>query len=136
MSAQVNQTENMSNSDKIKQQISKLSDIKIKYINFVFQLANIKNPLLTEHICQLIKLLTNAINIRKNTVLEELNECFTSLMLSYIFDINDLICDCLDIKKYTDKHQNLIRINNQIEHQITNYDSYCLNELKKTLLNV
>jgi hypothetical protein len=130
------QTENMSNSNKIKQQISKLSDIKIKYINFMFQLAKIKNPLLTEQVCQLMKLVRKSINIEKCDILKELDECFTSLMVSYIFDINDLLRNQLDIEKYADKHQNLIRINNQIDYQIKNYDPYSLNELKKTLLNV
>jgi len=132
------QTENMSESDKmeIKQKISELSDNKIKYINLMFQLVKVKNRLLTENISELMKLLINAINIKKNQILEELDKCFTSLMISYIFDIYDVINDRLDIEKYNDRHQNLIRINKQIEYQVKNYDFYSLNELKQTLLNV
>jgi hypothetical protein len=125
------QTENMSESDKmeIKQKISELSDNKIKYINLMFQLVKVKNRLLTEHISELMKLLINAINIKKNQILEELDKCFTSLMISYIFDIYDVINDRLDIEKYNDRHQNLIRINKQIEYQVKNYDFYNLNDL-------
>jgi hypothetical protein len=83
-----------------------------------------------------MKLLRKAINIEKDPVLEELDECFTYLMTSYIFDLNDLLRNVLDIEKYNDRHLNLIRINEQVEYQIKNYDPYSLNELKQTLLKV
>ena len=138
MSTQVNQSENMTESDKMEFQkkISELSDTKTRYVYYIIKLSQIKNPLLMEQINQLIKFLRKAINIDKNRVFEELDECFASLMLSYIYDIDDLLCDVLDIEKYNDRHQNLIRINEQIEYQVKNYDLYSLNELKQTLLNV
>ena len=144
MNTQVNQSENMSESDKIKSQINKklsdLSDTKTKYVYYMFQLVQVKNPKLMEYVCQLMTLLRYAINIKKDTVLEELGECFTSLMLTYIFDISELINQQIneptDIEKYNDRHQNLIRINKEIEHQVNNYNSYYLNEFKQTLLKV
>jgi len=138
MSTQVNQSENMSESDKMEFQkkISELSDTKTRYVYYIIKLSQIKNLLLMEQINQLIKFIRKAINIDKNPVFEELDECFTSLMLSYIYDIDDLLRNELDIEKYNDRHQNLIRINEQIEYQVKNYDPYSLNELKQTLLNV
>jgi|LakMenE18May11ns_1017448.scaffolds.fasta_scaffold9455350_1 hypothetical protein len=140
MNTQVNQSKNMSNSDKIKMNINKklseLSDTKLRYINLMFKLAQNKNPLVNEHICELIKLLKNAINIEKDPTLDELSVCFTSLMISYVFDINELICDQLDMTKYADRHEKLIRINNEVDYQIKNYNSYYLNEFKQTLLTV
>ena len=140
MNTQVNQSENMSESDKIKSQINKklsdLSDTKTKYVYYMFQLAQVKNPKLMEYVCQLMTLLRYAINIKKDPVLEELDECFTSLMLTYIFDISELINNPTDIEKYNDRHQNLIRINKEIEHQVNNYDPCYLNEFKQTLLKV
>jgi hypothetical protein len=144
MNTQVNQSENMSESDKIKSQINKklsdLSDTKTKYVYYMFQLVQVKNPKLMEYVCQLMTLLRYAINIKKDPVLEELDECFTSLMLTYIFDISELINQQIneptDIEKYNDRHQNLIRINKEIEHQVNNYNSYYLNEFKQTLLKV
>ena len=140
MSTQVNQSENMSSSDKIKMKIDKklseLSDTKLKYVNLMFKLAQNKNPLVNEHICELIKLLRNAINIEKDQTLDELSVCFTSLMCTYIFDITELIYDKLDMTKYADRHENLRRINIQVDYQIKNYNSYYLNEFKQTLLTV
>jgi hypothetical protein len=144
MNTQVNQSENMSESDKIKSQINKklsdLSDTKTKYVYYMFQLVQVKNPKLMEYVCQLMTLLRYAINIKKDPVLEELDECFTSLMLTYIFDISELINQQINeptnIEKYNDRHQNLIRINKEIEHQVNNYNSYYLNEFKQTLLKV
>jgi hypothetical protein len=144
MNTQVNQSENMSESDKIKSQINKklsdLSDTKTKYVYYMFQLVQVKNPKLMEYVCQLMTLLRYAINIKKDPVLEELDECFTSLMLTYIFDISELINQQINeptnIKKYNDRHQNLIRINKEIEHQVNNYNSYYLNEFKQTLLHL
>jgi hypothetical protein len=140
MNTQVNQSENMSESDKIKSQINKklsdLSDTKTKYVYYMFQLAQVKKPKLMEYVYQLMILLRYAINIKKDPVLEELDECFTSLMLTYIFDISELINNPTDIEKYNDRHQNLIRINKEIEHQVNNYDPCYLNEFKQTLLKV
>jgi hypothetical protein len=140
MNTQVNQSENMSESDKIKSQINKklsdLSDTKTKYVYYMFQLAQVKKPKIMEYVCQLMTLLRYAINIKKDPVLEELDECFTSLMLTYIFDISELINNPTDIEKYNDRHQNLIRINNEIENQVNNYNPFYLNEFKQTLLKV
>jgi hypothetical protein len=140
MNTQVNQSENMSESDKIKMEINKklsgLSDTKTKYVYYMFQLAQVKIPKLMEYVCQLMTLLRYAINIKNDIVLEELDECFTSLMLTYIFDINELTHNPTDIEKYNDRHQNLIRINKEIEYQVSNYDPYYLNEFKQTLLKV
>ena len=144
MNTQVNQSENMSESDKIKNQINRklsdLSDTKTKYVYYMFQLAQVKKPKLMEYVCQLMTLLRYAINIKKDPVLEELDECFTSLMLTYIFDISELINQQInnptDIEKYKDRHENLIRINKEIEHQVNNYNSFYLNEFKQTLLKV
>ena len=140
MSTQVNQIQNMSNSEKIKMAIntklSALSDTKFRYVTLMFKLAQNQNPLVNEHICELIKLLKNAINIEKNPALDELSVCFTSLMITYIFDINELISDKLDMTKYADRHQNLVRINNEVDYQVKNYNSYYLNEFKQTLLTV
>jgi len=61
-------------------------------------------------------------------------------MLTYIFDISELINQQInnptDIEKYKDRHDNLIRINKEIEHQVNNYDPCYLNEFKQTLLKV
>ena len=140
MNTQVNQPQNMAESDKIKMEINKklsgLSDTKTKYVYYMFQLAQVKNPKLIGYVCQLMTLLRYAINIKNDNVLEELYECFTSLMLTYIFDINDLINNPTNIEKYNDRHQNLIRINKEIEYQVSNYDPCYLNEFKQTLLKV
>jgi hypothetical protein len=140
MNTQVNQSENVPETDKIKMEINKklsdLSDTKTKYVYYMFQLAQVKKPKLMEYVCQLMTLLRYAINIKKNPVLEELDECFTSLMLTYIFDISEVINERFDIEKYNDRHQNLIRINKEIEHQVNNYDPCYLNDFKQTLLKV
>jgi len=144
MNTQVNQSENMSESDKIKMEINRklsdLSDTKTKYVYYMFQLAQVKIPKIIEYVCQLMTLLRYAINIKNDSVLQELDECFTSLMLTYIFDISELINQQINekpnIEKYNDRHQNLIRINKEIEYQVNNYDPCYLNEFKQTLLKV
>ena len=134
MNIQINKSDK--NKMKNNKKLSELSDKKIKYVYYMFQLEQVKNPLLKEHVCHLMKLLRYAINIENSHVLEELDECFSSLMLTYIFDINDVINDRLNIEKYTDRHDNLIRINNIVEHQLKNYNPCYLNEFKQTLLKL
>ncbi len=81
-------------------------------------------------------LLRYAINFKKDPVLEELDECFTSLMLTYIFYLGEVINERFDIEKYNDRHENLIRISKEIEKQVNNYNPFYLNEFKQTLLKV
>ena len=78
-------------------------------------------------------LLQNLINVNKHSLLTELETGLTSVMLTYIFDINELNKGQLNLEKYESRHKNLSAINQQINYHMNNYDREALDELKANL---
>jgi hypothetical protein len=92
------------------------------------------DPVLSVYASPMIKLLQRIINIHKNRVLFELEDGLTSVLVTYIFDINELIKGQLNLEKYEPRHKNLVAIHHQIDYHIKqNDDMYNLAELKATL---
>ena len=125
-----------SNLNKIQDKISNLSSIKQKYVMYMLKLSQITNTEITEYVYQLIKLLIFSINNKNNNVLKELSVCFTYLMTTYVFDIDELIHGSTDMTKYSARFQNLITINKNIEFHVENENSFYLQEFKENLLKV
>jgi hypothetical protein len=84
----------------------------------------------------LVRLLQSIINIHKNDVLLELEDALTSVLVTYIFDINDLIKGCLNLEKYASRHNNLVAIHRQIDCHMKYNDHTGLAELKATLFQI
>jgi hypothetical protein len=98
----------------------------------LFPLLN--NDVLCDYANQLVVLLQNLINVNKHSVLAELEPGLTSVMLTYIFDIHELLKGQLNLEKYQPRHKNLSAINQQINYHMNEYDRQALDELKATLL--
>lgn len=112
-----------------------LSATKLTYLKMIIQMFPLlKNNLLCDYANQLIILLQNLINVNKDAVLNELEVGLTSVLVTYIFDINELIKGQLNLEKYEPRHKNLSAINQQINYHMNNYDRQALDELKATLL--
>jgi hypothetical protein len=102
--------------------IKDLSATKHVYLKLIMQMYPLLNdPLLKRYVCPLIRLLQSIINISKLDVLLELEDGLTSVLVTYICDINKLIKGQLDIKKYEPRHTNLIAIIRQIDYYL-HYD--------------
>ena len=115
--------------------IRDLSATKLTYLKMIIQMFPLLNDnLLCDYANQLVILLQNLININKHSLLTELETGLTSVLLTYIFDINELIKDQLDLSKYEPRHKNLSAINQQINYHMNNYDQQALDELKENLL--
>lgn len=112
-----------------------LSATKLTYLKMIIQMFPLlKNNLLCDYANQLIILLQNLINVNKDAVLNELEVGLTSVLVTYIFDINELIKGQLNLEKYEPRHKNLSAINQQINYHMNNYNRQALDELKATLL--
>jgi hypothetical protein len=74
------------------------------------------------------------ININENPILTELEDGLTSIMITYIFDINELIKGKLNLETYEPRHKNLVAVQQRIDYHIKQNDLYNLGELKETLL--
>ena len=114
--------------------IRDLSATKLTYLKMIIQMFPfLKNNLLCDYANQLIILLQNLINVHNHHVLTELETGLTSVMLTYIFDINELVKGQLNLEKYKPRHKNLLAINQQINYHMNNYDRQALDELKANL---
>jgi hypothetical protein len=119
----------------ISSKIRDLSATKLTYLKMIIQMFPLlKNNMLCDYANQLIILLQNLINIHNHSVLIELEVALTSVLITYIFDINELIKDQLNLGKYEPRHKNLSAINQQINYHMNNNDKQLLDELKATLL--
>ena len=119
----------------ISSKIRDLSATKLTYLKMIMQLFPlINNDVLCDYANQLVVLLQNLINVNKHSVLAELETGLTSVMLTYIFDIHELLKGQLNLEKYQPRHRNLSAINQQINYHMNEYDRQALDELKATLL--
>jgi hypothetical protein len=118
----------------ISTKIRDLSATKLTYLKMIIQMFPLlKNNLLCDYANQLIILLQNLINIHNHSVLTDLENGLTSVLVTYIFDINDLIKGRLDLNKYEARHKNLSAVNQQINYCMNNYDCQAIGVLKETL---
>jgi hypothetical protein len=134
-----NQLEN--NSDyvipDISTKIKELTATKQVYLKFIIQLFPFLKDLSRQvYANELITLLQNLINIDKNTTLFELEDGLTSALVTYIYDIADLIGGRLNLEKYQPRHQNLTAINQQVDYHMKTNDFKGLVELKMNLFLV
>jgi hypothetical protein len=119
----------------ISTKIRDLSATKLTYLKMIIQMFPLlNNNALCDYANQLIILLQNLINIHNHYILTELETGLTSLLITYIFDIHELVKDQLNLEKYEPRHKNLSAINRQINYYMNNNDRQSLDELKSTLL--
>jgi hypothetical protein len=119
----------------ISTKIRDLSATKLTYLKMIIQMFPLlKNNLVCDYANQLIILLQNLININNHTVLCELENGLTSVLITYIFDINEILNGQVDLNKYELRHKNLSAINQHINYYMNNYDRKAIDELKATLL--
>ncbi len=127
---------NKSESDSIPDIVTKIKELsatKQVLLKMIMQMYPISvDPLTKVYACPMIRLLQSIINIHKNTTLFELEDGLTSVLITYIFDINDLIKGRLNLEKYESRHKNLMAMHHEIDYHLHN-DSYNLAELKATL---
>lgn len=117
--------------------IRNMSATKQVYLKLIIQMFPfLKNQLLCEYANELIILLQNLINIHNCTTLVEFEDGLTSVLVTYIFDMNELIKGHINLEKYEPRHKNLSTINKQIAYYITYYDKEGIDDLKKILLLV
>jgi hypothetical protein len=128
-----NQLESESIPD-IATKIKELSATKLVLLKMIIQMYPMSNdPILSVYAQPMIKLLQSIINIHKNSTLLELEDGLTSVLVTYIFDINELIKGQLNLEKYEPRHKNLVAMHQQIDYHIKQNDLYNLAELKATL---
>lgn len=121
----------------ISTKIKDLTATKQVYLKFIIQMFPfLKDDILGNYANELIILLQNLINIHKNEILFELEDGLTSALVTYIYDIYDIIGGRLDLEKYLPRHQNLTAINQQVDYHMKTNDFKGLVQLKMNLFLV
>jgi hypothetical protein len=115
--------------------IKEMSYLKQTYLRYIIELFPFlsNSSQLSFYANPLIILLQNLINIHKTEILFELEDALTSVLITYIFDIDDLIKGYLDLKKYEPRHNNLMAVHQQVDYHLKHDDRAGLAELKATL---
>ena len=114
--------------------IKEMSYLKQTYLKFIIDLFPfLKDPIKHVYANQLILLLQNLINIHKNEILFDLEDALTSVLISYIFDIDELVKERLIFEKYEPKHNNLKAINQQTNYYMKHHDPRGLSELREKM---
>jgi len=116
------------------------------YINYVIDLLTFKSNIseLNDYAKQFIILLKYIININNNQLVSELKTNLESILVTYIFDLVELLNHNLNINntKCLQRYQNLVIANSTITEIVNNYNEtgeiicYELNNLKKRLLQL
>jgi hypothetical protein len=76
------------------------------------------HPDLSTYITPMLLLLTNLINIRKNPILTLIKSKLQLMLTTYIFYIDELLKDQLDLVCYTENHEMLIYFNKVVKDSI------------------
>ena len=96
--------------------IKELSATKQVLLKMIIQLFPfLKDPIKQVYANEFVILLQNIINIHKNDILVYLEDALTSVLITYIFDMDELVKGRLIVEKYEPRHQNLSAINQQVD---------------------
>ena len=118
----------------IARKIKDLSGVKLSYIQLIIQLFDLLNDQsLKKYAIPFIHLLQKIINIQNDTILLDLEDALSSVLITYIYDLTDLLNGKLDLIQYEHKHKNLLIIHMRINDLLLNYDAYDMTTLKEDL---
>ena len=113
---------NVSKEDELMAKVNSLPKMTITIIKYVAALSTkIKtHAALEPYITPLLQLLTFLINIRRDPVLTTIKSKLELLLTTYVFYIDELLKDQLDIESYTEKHDQLVYFNTVVKDCVRN----------------
>jgi len=118
----------------IADKINNLSGVKLSYIQLIMQLFDLLNDqILKKYAIPFIHLLQKIINVQNNAILLQLEDALSSVLITYIYDLTNLINGKLDLIQHERQHKNLLIIHIRINDLLLNYDENDLTILKEEL---
>ena len=79
---------------------------------------------------------TKASTMRVTRINFDIEDALTSVLISYIFDMDEIIKGHLDLEKYEPKHKNLVAINQQTNYYMKHHDPRGVEELREKMFLV
>ena len=108
--------------------LTNLSGLNKIYLNYIINLLSFKSnvPELNDYAKQLIILLKYIINIDNNLLVAELKPNLDSILVTYIFDLSELLNNSLNNNKqnYLKRYLNLVIANKNVIEIVKNYNQY------------
>ena len=123
-SNKMNAMNSMSNeqSDALMVAVNRLPILARKIIKIISALASKINnhPALEPYIRPLLVLLSNIMNIKGNPVLQQLKPRFEQLLVGYVFYMDEILLDTIDLPAYQEKHDMLVHLNQIVKRCVQN----------------
>ena len=98
-----------------------------------YKIDNKNNHKFKKYAIPFIHLLQKIINIQNDAILLDLEDALSSVLITYIYDLTNLLNCKLDLIQYEHKHKNLLIIHTLINDLLLNYDAYDMAKLKEEL---
>ena len=112
-------------SDALMLEVNRLPVLTKRIIKLIAALSSKINnhPLLEPYIRPLLVFMSNLINIRGNAILRQLKPKFEEKLVGYVFYINEILLDTIDLSAYQAKHDILIHLNQTVKRCVQNEDA-------------
>jgi hypothetical protein len=112
-------------SDALMVAVNRLPAITKQIIKKIAALASKinNNPILEPYIRPLLILLSNIINIKGNSVLQELKPKFEEILVGYVFYMEQIILDTIDLSSYEEKNDMLVHVNHVVKRCVQNQNA-------------
>lgn len=112
--------------DELMVAVNNLPVITKRIIIMIASLAKKINnaPILEPYIRQLLVLLSNIFNIKGNSILRQLKPKFEEILVVYVFYIDEILLETIDLTAYQEKHDMLLYLNQIVKRCVQNESAY------------
>lgn len=113
-------------SDALMAEVNRLPILTRQIIKKIAALASKinNNPILEPYIRPLLVLLSNIINIKGDAILQELKPRFEQLLVGYVFYMEQILLDTIDLSAYEEKNDMLVHVNHIVKRCVQNQSAY------------
>jgi hypothetical protein len=112
-------------SDALMAEVNRLPILTKQIIKKIAALASKINnhPNLETYIRPLLVLLSNTINIKGDAILQELKPRFEQLLVGYVFYMEQILLDTIDLSAYEEKNDMLVHVNHIVKRCVQNQNA-------------
>lgn len=113
-------------SDALMAEVNRLPILTRQIIKKIAALASKinNNPILEPYIRPLLVLLSNIINIKGDAILQELKPRFEQLLVGYVFYMEQILLDTIDLSAYEEKNDMLVHVNHIVKRCVQNQNAF------------
>jgi hypothetical protein len=112
--------------DELMVAVNNLPVITKRIIIMIASLAKKINnaPILEPYVRELLVLLSNIFNIKENSILRQLKPKFEEILVVYVFYIDEILLETIDLTAYQENHDMLLYLNQIVKRCVQNKSAY------------